>query len=449
MTIRQERYRALLGTLLCWALLLSACTALPANLPSSAKPVSFALLEDYDKGDDLDVIAQDFALVQELEIDTMRVSFGWDDYEPQAGVYDFAWLKEFVALADEYGIQLRPYIGYTPDWAGEEGGHNDGMVWNNPPRDLKAWSDFVYALASELADAPNVLSYEIYNEQNSDFWWDGRVADYAGVLLAASEAIRRADPDAEILVGGLTYPDENWLRLLLRQDPQGAIGESYDVMPFHAYVETWSEDSVEGYLDDWYRENFVALNETAGSQPIWINEMGFATTPGRSEREQANWFARATATFLADPTVEHLGYYELRDLSPQTQALGDDANYFLGLLYNDGTKKLAFATVDLLTDLLDTGTLVVADDQVAVDVAWGSAGDLHHHLFVRPDGVQVLFIYDKAGSPTVNITLDRPGSRAIAYALDGSSTPAPLDGGTVLGEIALTPGEVAIFAIEP
>jgi hypothetical protein len=177
--------------------------------------------------------------------------------------------------------------------------------------------------------------------------------------------------------------------------------------------------------------------------------MGFATTPGRSEREQANWFARATATFLSDPSVEHLGYYELRDLSPQTQALGDDANYYLGLLYNDGAKKLAFATVDLLTDLLDVGTLLVADEDAAVNVTSGSAGDLHHHLFVRPDGVQVLFVYDKVGSPTVNITLERPGSKAVAYSLDGSSTPAPLDGGTVLANVALVPGEVAIFAIEP
>ena len=29
--------------------------------------------------------------MQELEIDTLRCSFGWDDYEPEPGVYDFAW----------------------------------------------------------------------------------------------------------------------------------------------------------------------------------------------------------------------------------------------------------------------------------------------------------------------------------------------------------------------
>ncbi len=55
----------------------------PANDPSLVtKYVSFAVLEDYEKGDELDEVALDFALMNELEIDTMRTSFGWDNFEP-------------------------------------------------------------------------------------------------------------------------------------------------------------------------------------------------------------------------------------------------------------------------------------------------------------------------------------------------------------------------------
>jgi polysaccharide biosynthesis protein PslG len=437
------------AALILLALLPLACMApRPATQVPAApagKPVSFALLEDYDKGDDLAAIARDFALMQELEIATLRCSFGWDDYEPERGVYDFAWLQEFVDLAEQYGIQLRPYIGYTPEWAGAEG-EDDGIIWNNPPRDLEEWSDFVFALASALADAPNVLSYEIYNEENVDFWWDGSVEQYGETLSAAAQAIRRADPDAQVLLGGLVYPDDDWLRSLIEQ----GRAPDYDVTPFHAYVETWSETSVEEYLDGAYREYFVPINNTLGEgEPIWINEMGFATTPGRSEREQANWFARAAATFLADPHIEHLGFYELRDLPRTREALGEDANYYLGLLRTDGSKKLAFATVDLITDLLDVGTLTVADDEARVTVTNGAAGDLHRHLFVRPDGVQVLFVYDKRSSPTVAITLARTGQRAFAYDLDGTAAPfAGFDGAT-LSNVVLTPGEVAIFAVDP
>jgi Beta-galactosidase len=81
---------------------ISSCSFHPAlqvkqgSAQSVSKKVSFAILEDYDKGDDLNEVAKDFQLMRELEVDVLRCSFGWDDYEPVRGQYDFVWLKEFV-----------------------------------------------------------------------------------------------------------------------------------------------------------------------------------------------------------------------------------------------------------------------------------------------------------------------------------------------------------------
>ena len=160
-----------------------ACDSLPFSPrePSGAKQVSFAILEDYDKGADLEEVARDFALMKELGIDVLRCSLGWDDYEPAPGHYDFAWLKEFVKLAARHGIKLRPYIGYTPQWAASRGSE-DGMAWNNPPADYHTWHRFVYRLALTLRDYPNLLSYEIYNEQNARLWWDGSIDEYKETL---------------------------------------------------------------------------------------------------------------------------------------------------------------------------------------------------------------------------------------------------------------------------
>ena len=74
------------------------------------RPVSYAILEDYDKGQDLNDVALDFRMMNELGVDTWRGSFGWDDYEPERGNYDFTWLHEFMERADVYGIKLRPYL---------------------------------------------------------------------------------------------------------------------------------------------------------------------------------------------------------------------------------------------------------------------------------------------------------------------------------------------------
>jgi hypothetical protein len=209
---------------------------------------------------------------------------------------------------------------------------------------------------------------------------------------------------------------------------------------------------VETYLaaGSGYRPSFVAVNDTlAGAKPIWINEAGFATTPGRSEREQANWWARAVATFLADPDVEHIGVYEINDLAPGSDVIGDAANYHLGLTRADRTKKLAFATVDLLTDLLDVGTLTVADPELDVRVTRGAAGDLHAHLFRRPDGVQVLFVYDRCVRSHGHGHPRHTGAVGPALrARRAESAHAAFDGRTLAG-LDLEPGEVLILRVDP
>ncbi|HEX4667544.1 MAG TPA: cellulase family glycosylhydrolase [Chthoniobacterales bacterium] len=416
----------------------------PAAPPAShvTKPVSFAILEDYDKGDNLNDVALDFQLLNQLGINQMRCSFGWDDYEPQRGKYDFVWLKQFVALAAQYGIQLRPYLAYTAPWAGVHG--SDGLYWNDPPADLKDWYNFVYQLAAALRPYANVLSYEIYNEENDSFWWEGGIFKYGNTLQQAALAVRAADPDAEVIVGGFVFPDFDWLFPLV----DAGLDQYYDILPFHAYPETWEDSEVEDYLDVQYYDYFVPENKEGGNKPIWVNETGFATTKGKTEQEQANWFLRATSTFLADGNIQELGYYEIKDLSPDDPALGGEPNYHLGLTYVDRTKKLAFSTVQMISSLLNVGTLTVADADAGVTVTGGRAGELYSHLFKRPDGSQILFVYDKTSTPTVQVQLKTKGSKAYRYNLDGTFALYPAFDGKKLSDVALTPGNVGVFRID-
>jgi polysaccharide biosynthesis protein PslG len=432
---------------------ISSCNFLPAlRLPqttsqSITKKISFAILEDYDKGEDLKEIAKDFELMKELEIDVLRCSFGWDDYEPVRGQYDFAWLREFVKLAAQHGIKLRPYIGYTPRWAGTAGS-GDGVDWNNPPADYQAWYDFVYNLASALRGFPNVLSYEIYNEENSPQWWDGSIEEYKETLRQGARAVRAANPQAQVLLGGFVFPDVDWLRSIA----QDGYARYYDITPFHAYPETWTESDVvvENYLGRHYRESFVRDNKSLGeAEPIWINEMGFSATPDKTELQQANWWARAVSTFLADAHIEHIGVYEIKDLPLGKDAIGDKKNHYLGIARADRVKKLAFYTLDMLTDLLDVGTITTADGDVTITVSEGKPSELYRHLFKRPDGSQVLFIYDKSANPTVRARLRTRGATALKYELDGSFAEHPTFDGHTLTEIRLTAGNVAIFRIDP
>jgi hypothetical protein len=385
----------------------------PSKTPSKAlpKPVSFAILEDYDKGQDLADIERDFALFNELEIRTWRGSFGWDDYEPSPGRYDFTWLRRFAERAARHGIQLRPYLGYTPEWAARRDG-TDADVWNNPPADRALWARFAREIAGALAGHKNVLSYEIYNEENVKQWWDGDAPEYAHTLIRAAEALRKVRPQAPVLLGGLVFPDVEWIESVCGVRSAAA---SFDVLPFHAYPETWTPEhvTVENYLGG--LDDFVAASDRAcGRKPIWINETGFATVGGKTELEQASWWVRAVATFLSHPRVEHIGVYEIKDLPTNKAVIGDAPNYHLGLTRTDRAKKLAFYTVDLLTDLLDTGTLRVADDEVKATAEAGT----HRHYFLRPDGDGVLFVWNRR-SADVELRLPRGVSSLTEYDLTG------------------------------
>ena len=425
--------------------LLAGCAPSPGPDPRAGpvfKPLSFAVLEDYDKGADLRDVARDFALMRELGVPAWRGSFGWDDYEPERGRYDFTWLDRFARLADSAGVALHPYLGYTPSWAAAGG--RDDRAWNDPPRAIADWTAFAESIARALGRHPSIRSWEIYNEENVPLWWDGSAETYAEVLRRGAAAVRRGDPDARVLLGGMVWPDLEWLETACAGGPPAPFA----VLPFHAYPDTWTPDSVtvERYLGDHFADRFVAeADQLCSRHPVWINEAGFATVPGKTEQAQAAWWARAFATFLAEPRIEHLGIYELRDQRLDTPVIGDAPNYYLGLIRRDGTRKPAFETVKLLVRLFGRDSIAV-EDALQVEIRSGAAGELHRHMFRRPDGRRILFLWDRRGRPAVRLRLEQPVRRAVRWALNGTSAPWRVSGGRTL-DVILTPDRVEVFEL--
>jgi hypothetical protein len=436
------RGTGLAGTALAACVLCGACTrpdvrTNPAAPGATApKTLTFSILEDYDKGDDLSDIVRDFELFAELNVRTWRGSFGWDDYEPEQGRYDFSWLHEFMLTAARHGISLRPYVGYTPAWAA--GGKDaDGQAWNQPPRSQAVWTAFARALGSEIGHHPNVRSLEIYNEENVQQWWEGSADDYGSTLGSAASAVR----GLELVMGGLVFPDLEWIEALCDDE---RVRNAFTVLPVHAYPETWTPEgvTVENYLGEGFRKEFLpAADRLCGPKRIWINETGFATTPGKTEEDQAAWWARAIATFAAEPRVEHIGIYEIKDLAPDRPAIGDAPNYHLGLTRVDRTKKLAFSTVKMLVELI--GTQPFSLDAAKVQRS-ATTGDLHHHYFSLRDQTALLVVWNRTADEGVRVHFPRDG-RVVEYALDGTTSPRTLQDRAL--DIGLRRGVPRIFLL--
>jgi len=430
------------------ALLIAGCGPRrpPQPLPQTgARQISFEILEDWDNGEDLQEVRKDFDLFRELGISTWRGSLSWLQLEPERGRYDFEWLHRFADLAASRGITLRPYIAYTPAWAAS--GPKGEQTWNRPPRSLDDWYGFVRALAGAMRRHPNIISYEIYNEENVPQWWDGTAERYADTLERAAEAIRSANPRAQVLLGGMVYPDVEWIR---RVCADGRVRRAFAIVPFHAYPETWTPEdvTVERYLGPTFASGFVrAVDSACGPKPIWINETGFATVEGRSERDQAEWWERAVATFASEPRVEEIGVYEIKDLSPDRPAIGGSPNYHLGITRADRTKKLAFYTIRRLAALIGGAPLAVAD-AVVTRGASNATGEVFAHAFVRPDGTQLLFVWSNEDT-IVDVRLPRAAAWAVEYGIEGEPGVPHALGAAMLSALRLRAGDVRLFEIRP
>ncbi len=439
----RRQIRAAVGCSL--ALLVCRLPIFGSAEPQSARRLTFSILEDYDKNEPLTDVEKDFTAFHELGITTWRGSFGWDDYEPTRGVYDFDWLDSFVDLAEHDGITLRPYIGYTPEWAAAGGSDKD--AWNDPPRNLDDWAAFVKALATKLRRHANVASYEIYNEENVAQWWDGTASQYAEALARAAQAINEASPDTPVLLGGMVYPDDSWIR---RVCGEGHDGPRIAVVPFHAYPETRTPPDVdlEHYLGPTFRAGFVpAVDRECGHKPIWINEAGFATTDGKTERDQAEWWMRAIATFAAEPRVEHIGVYEIKDLRADSPAIGGAANDHLGIMTSDRKRKLAFQTVKDLAGFLG-GERLTIDDQVRV-AGVDRSGDVYEHALRREDGRELVVLWTKRDPSVVEVQLPSRFRAAVEHHLDGGTSPAAKFDGRTLTQVKLAAGHPRAFEFVP
>ena len=165
---------------------------------------------------------------------------------------------------------------------------------------------------------------------------------------------------------------------------------------------------------------------------------------GRSEHDQADWWVRAIAVFAAEPRVEHIGIYEIKDLEPVRPAIGDAPNYHLGLTRTDRSKKLAFHTVRMMVELFRRP--VTFDPPRTTGAA---AGEVFAYAFTRDDGRQLVAAWTKAADRTVDISVNRPATRAIEHRLDASTAPYSRFAGRMLSHVTLHQGTARLFELIP
>lgn len=129
---------------------------------------------------------------------------------------------------DEFGIRLIPYVCYTPQWNSTG---NAGNYWRQPPKDNARFAEFMKLIVTRYRGRNH--SWEIWNEPDNPEYWEGSVAQYAELLKIGSSAVRQADPDAKVVLGGLAW-NIGFLRELFGSYQ---VSPAIDVVNFHCYYE--------------------------------------------------------------------------------------------------------------------------------------------------------------------------------------------------------------------
>ncbi len=249
----------------------------------------------------------------------VRLDVSWAMIQPHRGSYDRRWgvrlVDQVLRQSKRRGLRVLVTFWLTPAWA------NGGKGERVAPDDVSDYAEALAWAARRWHD--RVGAWEVWNEPNSgDFLVGADPAQYTDLLCAASEALHSQDDTVRVVLGGLMYNDDMWLR---RAYAAGARG-CFDILGVHPYMAP--ADAPPGLKDDgepWRLRHLAAIRREMTRQgdrrPVWATELGWSShrnaqgapawKRGVSEQKQAAYAVRAMKLLGRDyPYVKKAFWYK-------------------------------------------------------------------------------------------------------------------------------------------
>lgn len=271
------------------------------------------------------------------------------------------------------GIQVVGLAAYTPQWATST---PSSPRTTNVPANLylpfddpkNYWGQFMYRLALRYKD--QISTWIIWNEPDMysdaiNYTWDGTVNDLYQLVKVASQAVKKANPEARIALPGTTYwwdKDSGRPLYLARflevasHDPTArAHGDYFDVVMLHQYTNPLNIYAATRVMQR-------TLASFGADRPIWIGESNVVpdddpmNTLGpvlhATMDQQASYIIQAFALARA-AGAERMSIYKLVDEAKE------GANELYGLVRNDGSVRPAYTAFGTAVRYLSAPTSAV------------------------------------------------------------------------------------------
>lgn len=296
---------------------------------------------------------KDLAGMVDLGVKWVRfdVEWGFVQYGSK-DKYDWSRYDRIINALNKYNLKALPILTYTPEWARVPGCRGGAHC---PPADPKTFAKFATD-AIERYKGKGVHYWEIWNEPNSyDFW--ATKADckaYTNLLKATYPAMKKADPSAFIITGGLAMlgtTDVNIAPLEFIECIYTNGGKNYfDAIGYHPYTfpalpsangTAWAKMSL---TSPSLRSIMLANGDSA--KKVWLTEYG-APTGGPdsnwfiSEDKQSQMVTDTMNLYKPSTWAGPLFWYTYIDSGNKS----DTNENFFGFVRFNGTQKPAFSVL--------------------------------------------------------------------------------------------------------
>jgi len=270
-------------------------------------------------------------LAAQARVGAVRAMLNWNLVEPAPGRYDWSTFDRLIGYLRANRLELVGGLGYATNWntTAPRSETRAGRRLMYPPADLDAWKRYVTSIVTRYKDV--VRAWEVWNEPDLQAFWVGTPAQYAKLLAVTYDTIKRADPTAKVVLGGLALGgspgrlNPKFLEEILA-DPVYPAARYFDVAAFHHYG---SQGEAKRRME--YVKRMLA-RAGAAAKEIWITEAGYTSNPAEQElptyrggpEAQARWL-RDTLPYLRQLDASRVFWFQLMDnprQNPRAAAMG-------------------------------------------------------------------------------------------------------------------------------
>ncbi|MBI9099962.1 MAG: cellulase family glycosylhydrolase [Spirochaetaceae bacterium] len=341
---------------------------------------------------------EEYALLDELGIEWIRIDFHWNKMEKSQGEWDFSLYDDFLDKAVGEGKKVLAILVYDTQWL-HRGKDKRRRI---SPEEMPLFLNYVRTVAERYGS--RVGAFEIWNEPNSNRFWAGSDKDFLELTRQTLHLLKKVCPQTPVAVGSLFYNPIIFAGSYLQKLIHSGVLDEADALSIHPY--TLSPHILEKRI-----LNVRKRMATAGYfTPLWITEVGFptgGTYPNRIPLEKQGRTVAQTLTRLGAGGVELITWYNFSDeLNEGEVEPGMSSEDFFGIIRPDYSLKPGAYPFSVLAKELK-GTLFIPDSFPFKGTGLSS---LYEAQFLSNDGVRKIVLWSTGNEVTLDLS---PGDKNI------------------------------------